>query len=123
MATALLGLLLLPKPKSSKAATAATHDPSHLLIVTSEAHRWLVTSDFPDPKDFSGSVLQAVNAGPRDGKRWDPLIQNARSKLLAMYVSGSLAAPAMNPKNEPDTVVTSVCPGACKSDLARDLIG
>ena len=40
-----------------------------------------------------------------------------------MYVSGSLAALAMNPNNEPDTVVTSVCPGACKSDLARDLIG
>ena len=36
MATALLGLLLLPKMRAS---TVATHDLSHLIIVTSEAHR------------------------------------------------------------------------------------
>ena len=120
MATALLGLLLLPKLRAS---TAATHDLSHLVIVTSEAHRWLEPSDFPNPANFGGSTLQAVNARPRDGKKWDPLLQNARSKLFAMYVSASLAALAIGRNSEPQMIVTSVCPGACKSDLTRDLVG
>ncbi|MDI1487785.1 MAG: hypothetical protein OHK93_007057 [Ramalina farinacea] len=38
MATALLGLLLLPKMRAS---AAVPNDLSHLVIVTSEAHRWL----------------------------------------------------------------------------------
>ena len=120
MATALLGLLLLPKLRSS---TSITHNLSHLVIVTSEAHRWLEASDFPDPADFGGSILQAVNARPRNGKAWDPLLQNARSKLFAMYVSEALASLATDHSSEPQTIVTSVCPGACKSDLARDLVG
>ena len=120
MATALLGLLLLPKLRSS---IAAVHEMSHLVIVTSEAHRWLQSSDFPDPSDFGGSILQAVNARPPKGKAWDPLLQNARSKLFAMYISRSLAALAMERNSKPQVVVTSVCPGACKSDLTRDLMG
>ncbi len=120
MATALLSLLLLPKLRSS---TAITHNLSHLVIVTSQAHRWLEASDFPDPADFGGSHLQAVNAAPRNGEAWDPLLQNARSKLFAMHISEALASLAMDPSSEPQTIVTSVCPGACKSDLARDLIG
>jgi len=120
MATALLGLLLLPKLRAS---TAAAHELSHLIIVTSEAHRWLEPSEFPDPADFGGSILQAVNVRPRDGKNWDPLLQNARSKLFAMYVSESLAMLATGRNSEPQTIVTSVCPGACRSDLTRDLVG
>ena len=122
MATALLGLLLLPKLRSS---TAATHEVevSRFVIVTSEAHRWLQSSDFPDPSDFGGSILQAVNARPLNGKVWDPLLQNARSKLFAMYISRSLATLATERNSKPQVVVTSVCPGACKSDLTRDLMG
>ena len=91
MATALLGLLLLPKLRSS---TAAIHEGevSRFVIVTSEAHRWLQPSDLADPSDFGGSILQAVNARPPKSKAWDPLLQNARSKLFAMYISSSLAA-------------------------------
>ena len=120
MATALLGLLLLPRLRAS---TSATGDLSHLVIVTSEAHRWLESSDFPDPANFGGSILQAFNVRPRDGKKWDPLLQNARSKLFAMYISESLAALAFGRNSEPQVIVTSVCPGACKSDLTRDLVG
>ena len=122
MATALLGLLLLPKLKSS---TAAGHgdEVARLVVVTSEAHRWLQWSDFPGPADFGGSILQVVNAQASSGKAWDPLLQNARSKLFAMYISGSLAALATDSNGRPQVVVTSVCPGACKSDLTRDLMG
>ena len=120
MATALLGLLLLPKLRAS---SVATRHLSHLVIVTSEAHRWLEVNDFPDPANFGGSILQTVNARPRGGQQWDPLLQNARSKLFAMYVSESLATLSLGPDGEPQAIVTSVCPGACKSDLTRDLIG
>ena len=89
MATALLGLLLLPKMEAS---TSATHDLSHLVIVTSEAHRWLELSDVPDASRFSGRILRAVCAKPNGGNKWSPLLQNARSKLFAMHVSESLAA-------------------------------
>ena len=120
MATALLGLLLLPKMKAS---TAATHDMSHLVVVTSEAHRWLELSDFPDATKFGGWILRAVSAKPNGGNNWNPLLQNARSKLFAMYVSESLAALANGADGKPEVIVTSVCPGACKSDLMRDLLG
>ncbi len=120
MATALLGLLLLPKLRAS---TAATHNLSHLIIVTSEAHRWLEPSDFPNPANFGGSILQAVNAKPLNGKKWDPFLQYARSKLFAMYVSESLAALAIGSNSESQVIVISICPGACKSDLTRDLVG
>ena len=120
MATALLGLLLLPKLQTS---SATTHGLSHLIIVTSEAHRWLEMSDFPDPAKSGGSILHAVNARPGDGNKWNPLQQNARSKLFAIYVSESLAALATGRNGEPQVIVTSVCPGACKSDLTRYLLG
>ena len=120
MATALLGLLLLPKLRDSQ---ATTHRVSHLVVVTSEAHRWLEPSDFPDPADFGGSILQAVNTRPRSAPQWDPFLQNARSKLFAMYISESLATLSLGPNGEPQAIVTSVCPGACKSDLTRDLVG
>jgi len=120
MATALLGLLLLPRLRAS---TAVIRDLPHLVIVTSEAHRWLELSDFPDTAKFDGNLLRAVSARPSDGKKWDPLLQNARSKLFAMYISESLAVLATGPDGKPEVIVTSVCPGACKSDLMRDLLG
>ena len=78
MATAPLGLLLPPKMKASTAAT-------------SEAHRWLELSDFPDASRLGGRILRAVSAKPNGGNKWNTLLQNARSKLFAMY-SESLAA-------------------------------
>lgn len=119
MATALLGLLLLPRLRSS------THEAelSHLVIVTLEGHRRLRPSDFPDPSDFGGSLSQAVNARPANGKAWDPLLQNARLKVFAMYISSSLAALATERNGKPEVIVTSVYSGACKSDFMRDLMG
>ncbi len=48
------------------------------------------------------------------------MVQNARSKLFAMYMSKSLAEAATSPAGRIRAVVTSACPGACKSDLARE---
>ena len=120
MGTALLGLLLLPKLKASK---AAGKDLPHLVIVASEAHRWLEASDIPDPAEHGGSILRAVSDKPTNGRQWNPLLQNARSKLFDVYITRSLAALATQPNGEPQTIVTAICPGAVKSELARDLMG
>lgn len=102
LSTALLGLLMMPKLQQTVG--------SHLLIVTSEAHRWLEASDFP----AGDNPLTAVHTS----EKWNPLLQNARSKLLAMYISQELAS-----LENSQVVVTAICPGACKSDLMRDLTG
>jgi NAD(P)-dependent dehydrogenase (short-subunit alcohol dehydrogenase family) len=118
MSTALLALLLLPKLRASK---TSANTISHLVIVTSEAHRWLEVTDIPDPGPYGGNILQAANARPTDVKTWDGLHQNAKSKLFAMYVTQSIAALVTRPNGEIDVIVSSTCPGACRSDLTRHL--
>ena len=120
MGTALLGLLLLPKLKASR---SSAEDIGHLVIVTSEAHRWLEASDFPDPAPYGGSLLKVVNAEPAKDQKFNGLLQNARSKLFAMYVSNGLAELATRPDGEVQAIVTATCPGACKSDLMWDFEG
>lgn len=106
LGTALLALLLLPKLKLSKTST----DTSRLVIVTSEAHRWVESTDIPDTGPYGGSILQALNAQPADKATWNGLDQMAKSKLLAMYVARSLAALATQPSGEIDVIVSTVMP-------------
>lgn len=77
----------------------------------------------PDAATFGGSILRAANAKPSDRNRWNPLLQNAQSKLFAVYVAESLAARATGVRGKLEVIVNSVCPGACTSDLTRDLLG
>lgn len=114
LSTTLLGYLLLPSMK-----TAPGSDLSHLVFVTSENHRWLEDKDIPNTSS-NARLLDAVNAAPQPPESWDGWLQNARSKLFLMYSMQSLAQLAKNPQGEIQTVVTSVCPGACKSELGRD---
>ena len=121
MGTALLGLLLLPKMKASKTSSNQQENGlPHLTIVTSEAHRWLEDKDLPDPAAYGGNLLEAVSAEPVTGKRWDGMLQNARTKLFGMYITRALAQLSTKPSGEVQVIVTSVCPGACKSELVRD---
>jgi NAD(P)-dependent dehydrogenase (short-subunit alcohol dehydrogenase family) len=117
--TALLSLLLLPKLKTA----VSGEELAHLIIVTSEAHRWLEPSDLPDPTKYGGSILHAVNALPDHVEQWDGLLQNARSKLFAMYITQAIAALAEDENGNPEVIVTATCPGACRSELMRDMKG
>ena len=117
---ALLGLLLLPKMKASK---TSEQDTPHLIFVGSESHRWLEDNDFDDPTPYGGNILECTGARPTDPAKWDPTVQYARSKLMTQYVSNSIADLARKPNGEIDTIVTSVCPGACRSTLMRGLTG
>lgn len=118
MGTALLALLLLPILQHSKASDGA---PSHLIIVTSEAHRWLEDKDIPSSELHSGSILKAVDARPSDPKTWDGLQQNAKSKLFAMYIAREISSLMRQENGEVDVIVTPTCPGACRSDLMRHM--
>ena len=119
LGTALLGLLLLPKLRASK---ASMKEPiPHLIFVSSEAHRWLEDRDIPDPEGYGGSLLKAANAAPDEGRKWDATAQYGLSKLFTTYVANQLAVQATKPSGEIDVVIVSVCPGACKSELSRDL--
>ncbi|KAK0957012.1 hypothetical protein LTR91_022076 [Friedmanniomyces endolithicus] len=102
LGTALLGSLLLPKMKAS---AISDEDLPHLVVVTSEAHRWLEAKDFPDTQIYQGHLLEAVNAKPANIRDWDGMLQNARSKLFAMYVTRSLAKAATSPVGKIQTVV------------------
>ena len=120
MGTALLGLLLLPKLKASK---TSEQDIPHLVIVTSEAHRWVEEKDFPDTAPYGGNLLLAVNAEPKGSEKFAWTLQGARTKLFTQYVANELANLMRKSSGEVESIVTSVCPGATKSDLMRDLGG
>jgi NAD(P)-dependent dehydrogenase (short-subunit alcohol dehydrogenase family) len=120
MSTALLALLLLPKLRASKSSVEKV---SHLVIVTSEAHRWVEATDIPIGGPKNDSILLSVNTPPADIKTWNGLNQNAKSKLLAMYVMRSIAALETRSNREIDVIVSATCPGACRSDLTRNFKG
>ncbi|KAF7561189.1 hypothetical protein G7046_g2949 [Stylonectria norvegica] len=61
---------------------------------------------------LDGSILQKVN----DKANFSMLLQYHITKLLVMYVMHQISE--STPTNE--VVVLSVCPGLCKSDIARD---
>lgn len=118
--TALLGLLLLPKLKASK---ISEQDLPHLVIVTSESHRWVEEKDFPDTTPYGGNLLLAVNAAPKGNEKFNWTLQGPRTKLFTHYVANELANLMRKSSGEIESVVVSVCPGATKSDLMRDLGG
>lgn len=118
--TALLSLLLLPKLKASK---TLEHDMRHLVVVTSESHRWVEEKDILDATPYGGNLLLAVNAAPKGTEKFNWTLQASRTKLFEQYVANELANLMRNSSGEVESIVTSVCPGATKSDLMRDLVG
>ena len=124
LGTALLGLLLLPKMRASSAllakASASPPSKAHLVVVTSVAHDWLEWSDLPDPTPSGGNMLRAASAKPAEGKPYGSQTQYSISKLFAMYATQALAKAATGADGNAEVIVTSVCPGACRSDLMRN---
>lgn len=111
LSTVLLALLLLPKLQASK---TATHTPV-LELVSSGLHGRVQLSDAQKSRDMN--LLEEFNR-PENfvyGRQYSV------SKLFLMYALtaiSSLARPKVD--QPPDVYVTSVCPGACQSELSRD---
>ncbi|KAL1382086.1 short-chain dehydrogenase/reductase family protein-like protein, partial [Phyllosticta capitalensis] len=111
VSTVLLALLLLPTLARSK--RAGERAPV-LEIVSSGMHKVALLRDGVWESD---RPLDACN-GPKD---YHFQLQYNVSKLFTMACLHTAAVADMAP--EGDVVVTSCCPGLCKSDLGRDFSG
>lgn len=111
LSTALLGLLLMSKLKASKTA-----DFTPVLELVSSGNHYLVESLATDPSSKVG-LLELNNRSAN----FDAAGQYTISKLFLEYVHAGLTTLSTSlSSRKPDIVVVSVCPGATKSDLARD---
>lgn len=116
ISTALLGLLLLPVLKVTSRAIGHGSRPV-LEIVCSGLHEQAVIRE---DRLSSGSILKTYSTA----KQFNANVQYPLSKLLVMYVVQTLALFAQVGKSSQQPVlVLAVCPGACKSDLAKDSTG
>lgn len=111
LSTALLGLLLLPKLKASK-----TENRVPVLEFVSSGNHERVA--FSPEQRRADNLLQSYNTA----KDYKASQQYAVSKLFLMYVMQTLASFVRSSdaaSGKPNVIVTSVCPGYCKSDLSR----
>ena len=108
LSTALLSLLLVPKLRASK-----TEAYTPVLGLVGSGNHTIVTKLNSETEPFAsyntpqGYALQN---------------QYSVSKLFVMYIQTALVQLASNKETgKPDFFVPVVCPGPCKSDLARDV--
>lgn len=113
LSTTLLGLLLLPKLRSSKT-------PNSIPILEIVAARIHESVKLTEAERASSNILSLFNA--QTAETYQGWRQYSLSKLFLIYAVKGLAAKAIS-NGEPDVIVVSVCPGACKSDLQRDFDG
>ena len=106
LSSILLGILLLPKLKASKAHTGKI---PVLAFVNSGL---IVNAKIPPTLLQQPDLLQAYNTPTN----FDPGSQYTMTKLLLMYATNVLASGI----SSEDIIVTSTCPGFVKTDLARD---
>jgi NAD(P)-dependent dehydrogenase (short-subunit alcohol dehydrogenase family) len=111
LSTALLGILLLPKLRETAVKSG---DPTHLELMGSSAHHDVK----PESLDLrqNDSILDKVSSQAF----FNVQTQYAVTKLLVMYVMQGLAAQTVKPTGSPEVIVTTVCPGLCRSNLGRD---
>lgn len=107
ISTTLLALLLMPKLKASK-----TDSYTPVLEIIGSGNQYMVKTLHSETTPLASYNQKEKYTGP---------IQYSVSKLFVMYVQHYLTQIAnATPTSKPDTYVTVVCPGATKSDLARD---
>lgn len=109
LSTTLLALLLLPKMKASKTAEWTPV----IEVVSSGLHRAVKI-----PDELAGAPLEAYNQPERFARQ----AQYDTTKLFVQCaVIGLSKITQASASVEPRVIVTSVCPGACKSELAREV--
>lgn len=110
LSTVLLALLLLPKLRQSSGPDFT----SRLSIVASRSHQYVkgneVWLDSPNS-------LEALN---KEDYEISPSSRYGASKLLLIYAVREIAKLVIGKDGKCAVIVNYLCPGACKSDLARD---
>lgn len=109
LSTALLALLLLPKMRQS----ASSSWIPRLSIVTARAH-----ATVPGGASWQSApnMLEELNQESQFGTI---SARYSVSKLLVIYAAREIAKLATSTDGQCEVVVNYLCPGACKSDLAR----
>lgn len=107
LSTALLASLLMPKLQ----ATGTDEEPAHMALTSSMLHAMVE----PAWVNTDGSILDRLNS--RDG--FSMARQYNSSKLFIEYIVKEIAALVTEPSGKVKVIVTSLCPGFCKSDLGR----
>lgn len=106
LSTTLLAILLIPKLKQSN---RKTEKPPVLSFINSGMHENVpISSEIRK----APNILEASNTA----KTFNGPTQYAVSKLFTMYAANKLSTI----HSSSDIVITSVCPGAVATDLARD---
>jgi NAD(P)-dependent dehydrogenase (short-subunit alcohol dehydrogenase family) len=111
LSTALLGILLLPELRKRALKTGK---PTHLEFVGSHGQ--------------SQITMEILNLSPGDNvieklshkDFFNFLHQYSVSKLLLMYVVDGIVPTTLNPSGKPEVIVTTVCPGLCKTNIGRE---
>lgn len=113
LSNTLLALLLLPKMKQS-----ATKDwKPRLTIVGSRGHQYVSEGE---AWQTAPNILETLNGETHFGRLGH---RYGLSKLLITYGAREIAKTATVKDGSCDVVVNYCCPGACKSDLQRDIDG
>lgn len=112
LSTTLLALIILPKLKASR----STDFTPVLEFVSSGRHYAAQLSD-AQKTDDSVIILEEFNR--QEGFASGILYRT--SKLFLMYAMQSLAQSVQQQGAKPEVIITSACPGACQSDLARGM--
>lgn len=113
LSTALLGALILPQLRKS---ALASNSQTHLEFVSSIAGRSASLDSFPEKT----KVLDQANKA----SLFDARNQYAVSKLcLYTVVDGLVQATSSwnSDQGGPDVIINSVCPGPCRTTLAREM--
>lgn len=112
LSTTLLALLILPKMKASRTA-----DFTPVLELVSSGRHYAAQLSDAQKTDGTVNVLEDFNK--QEG--FSSGILYRTSKLFLMYAMQSLAQSVQQEGAKPEVVITSACPGACQSDLARGM--
>ena len=107
LSTALLGILLMPKLKASGNISS----PAHLDVVASTGHFDLKLQ----PAEKS-RLLHSYNKDQGIGAYQ----QHMASKTFMMWMTRELAKRCINVDGSLEVIINDTCPGACRSDVARD---
>lgn len=122
LSTTLLTLLLLPhlgKTSEYRSAEAGFPVSTNLTLVTSSNHATVERNELPNT---SHPILETLSAAPPNKKSFDAQLQYAKSKLAIMWFIPRLAELGQGPDpSNPSVVVSSVCPGACRTTMARGM--
>jgi NAD(P)-dependent dehydrogenase (short-subunit alcohol dehydrogenase family) len=111
ISTALLSILLLPKLRQTAAKTGR---PTHLEIVGSNGHSDITQNTLKlGPED---NVIQKMSSK----EFFSIMTQYSVTKLILMYAIEGIVPKTLGASGKPEVIVTTVCPGLCKTNIGRE---